>query len=251
MSATTNSWARGNDVLVGKGGDDTLFGEDGIDFINGGRGADVMVGGLGNDTYTVDSLRDTVDEESFGGAGIDTVVSFIAYRLENNPRILGSVENLSLAGAAVIDGSGNALANVVRGNSANNILNGRAGSDTLTGGDGKDTFVFDIVPGSEAASTPSPISSSGWTKSASRTRPSPAWRGPFCPACNSHLADPWPQPRRPPPSFTTSRRATSSSMPMARGLDQRSCSPRSRRGSCYPVRLLRHLKLPQRKRAPP
>jgi len=52
------------------------------------------------------------------------------------------VENLTLTGAAAINGTGNAGNNVITGNSGNNILNGGAGLDTLTGGAGNDVFLF-------------------------------------------------------------------------------------------------------------
>ena len=53
-----------------------------------------------------------------------------------------NVENLTLTGAAAINGTGNDGNNVITGNGANNILNGGAGADTLTGGAGNDIFVF-------------------------------------------------------------------------------------------------------------
>src|SRR5262249_49839390 len=49
-------------------------------------------------------------------------------------------ENLTLLGTAAIDGTGNALDNVIQGNSGNNVLRGLDGNDTLTGGGGDDTL---------------------------------------------------------------------------------------------------------------
>ncbi|HNG77955.1 MAG TPA: calcium-binding protein, partial [Burkholderiaceae bacterium] len=49
------------------------------------------------------------------------------------------------AGAGAINGTGNALANVLTGNEGNNTLNGGDGNDTLIGGAGNDTFVFDTA----------------------------------------------------------------------------------------------------------
>ncbi|TRU34908.1 MAG: subtilase, partial [Microcystis aeruginosa Ma_MB_F_20061100_S20] len=54
--------------------------------------------------------------------------------------LAANVENLTLTGAAAINGTGNAGNNVLIGNSANNILTGLAGNDTLNGGAGNDTL---------------------------------------------------------------------------------------------------------------
>ena len=48
----------------------------------------------------------------------------------------GAIENLTLTGAAAINGTGNDLANVITGNAAANLLTGNAGNDTLHGGTG-------------------------------------------------------------------------------------------------------------------
>jgi Ca2+-binding RTX toxin-like protein len=53
--------------------------------------------------------------------------------------VLGAfVENLTLTGSAAIDGTGNDLANNIKGTSAVNTLTGGAGADTLTGNGGAD-----------------------------------------------------------------------------------------------------------------
>jgi len=44
------------------------------------------------------------------------------------------VENLELTGAGNINGTGNALNNVLLGNDGNNVLSSGAGDDTLIGG---------------------------------------------------------------------------------------------------------------------
>lgn len=57
---------------------------------------------------------------------------------------LGSeVENLTLTGSSGLNGTGNALNNVLTGNSGANRLDGGMGADTMSGGAGNDTYVID------------------------------------------------------------------------------------------------------------
>ncbi len=53
------------------------------------------------------------------------------------------MENLLLTGVSAINGTGNALKNVITGNASNNVLDGAAGADLLTGGDGSDSYYVD------------------------------------------------------------------------------------------------------------
>ncbi len=122
----------GNDTLTGGDGDDTLIGGDGNDNLVGGLGADTMRGGMGDDSYTVDSILDVVLE--LGAEGTDKVTSAVTFSLGAN------VENLTLSGAAAINGFGNELANTIVGNTGVNIIFGGAGNDNLSGGDGDDTL---------------------------------------------------------------------------------------------------------------
>jgi Ca2+-binding RTX toxin-like protein len=124
-----------DNVLLGNSSMNTLSGGAGNDTLDGGAGADSMVGGTGNDSYGVDNAGDIVTEAA--NAGIDSVSSSITYTLGTN------VENLTLTGIAALNGTGNALANLLTGNSGNNLLNGGTGADTMAGGLGNDSYVVD------------------------------------------------------------------------------------------------------------
>ncbi|MEH2241087.1 DVUA0089 family protein [Nostoc sp.] len=128
----TLNGAAGNDNLFGGTGNDSLIGDLGNDTLDGGLGSDILNGGVGNDTYVIDSAVDTITEAA--NSGTDTVRSSVTYTLGVN------LENLTLTGASVINGTGNSLNNILFGNTYNNTLNGRAGDDTLDGNFGNDTL---------------------------------------------------------------------------------------------------------------
>lgn len=117
----------GNAAISGTGnaGDNVLDGSQ-----NGS--ANVLTGGGGNDTYIL-GAGDTV----VAGTGIDTIQTQFTYTLGNNE------DNLVLLGNAAINGTGNALNNVITGNAGNNTIDGGVGADTMIGGRGNDTYYVD------------------------------------------------------------------------------------------------------------
>ncbi|MBE9220436.1 bluetail domain-containing putative surface protein, partial [Dolichospermum flos-aquae] len=121
-----------NNSLTGNTGNNILTGNAGNDTLNGGAGIDTLIGGLGDDIYVVDSTTDTITENS--GEGTDIIQSSVTFDLTVFPNI----ENLTLTGTAVINGTGNAGDNSLTGNSGNNTLTGNAGNDLLNGGTGND-----------------------------------------------------------------------------------------------------------------
>lgn len=102
-----------------------ITGNSGANVLDGAAGADTLTGGAGDDTYIVDSVDDRTIEAF--NAGIDTVRASVTYTLATN------VENLTQTGTDNIDGTGNALNNIILGNTGINRLYGLAGNDTLRG----------------------------------------------------------------------------------------------------------------------
>ncbi|MEJ6021971.1 putative Ig domain-containing protein [Ramlibacter sp. PS4R-6] len=119
-----------NNVLIGNSGGNSLQGGAGNDTLDGGGGADTLKGGAGDDLYYVYGGAGTITEQA--GEGVDTVASFNSWSLGLN------FENLLLTGTGDVDGTGNALVNVITGNAGANVLKGGDGDDTLYGGAGND-----------------------------------------------------------------------------------------------------------------
>ena len=98
----------GDDTLDGGSDADRLFGNGGNDTLDGGTGEDKLYGGAGNDIFVVDNIGDATVEVA--GEGTDLVQSSITHTLKAN------IENLTLTGAAALNGTGNALGNAMTGN---------------------------------------------------------------------------------------------------------------------------------------
>jgi Ca2+-binding RTX toxin-like protein len=126
-SSNINATGNGkNNILKGNSANNTL---------NGSTGVDTLIGGLGNDIYQVDSTTDVIIENA--SEGTDTIQSSVTFSLVAFPNI----ENLTLTGSSVINGTGNTANNSLTGNTANNTLDGGDGNDTLNGGAGNDTLI--------------------------------------------------------------------------------------------------------------
>jgi Ca2+-binding RTX toxin-like protein len=132
-AANLLSGLAGNDTLIAGDGNDTLQGGDGNDVLDGGLGIDSMTGGSGDDVYFINATTDVIVEAT--GGGIDIVQSTVTLTL------LAEIENLTLTGSGVINGTGNAASNILTGNAAANSISGLAGNDSLFGGAGNDTLL--------------------------------------------------------------------------------------------------------------
>jgi Ca2+-binding RTX toxin-like protein len=138
INGTGNAYAN---VLTGNSAANILSGGWGNDILDGGAGVDAMFGGFGDDSYLVDNIGDSVIEEDgsyeiYYPMGTDTVKSSVTYTLG------AYVENLTLTGSAAINGTGNAVDNILTGNSGANVLDGGLGADALAGGPGDDTYMI-------------------------------------------------------------------------------------------------------------
>jgi Ca2+-binding RTX toxin-like protein len=119
---------------TGNRGNNTITGNSSSNILKGGLGIDTLVGGFGNDIYIVDTITDTITE--LVDRGVDRIQSSVTYSLAS----LANIENLTLTGTSLINGTGNQGDNILRGNSTNNNLDGTGGNDTLKGNGGDDTL---------------------------------------------------------------------------------------------------------------
>lgn len=117
--------------IIGRQGADTLIGLEGNDYLEGGAGAaNTLIGGLGDDFYRAGAVGDTLVEQA--GEGHDTVEASVNVILRDN------FEDLRFVNGAAYTGTGNALANSVRGASQGDTLIGMGGDDVLEGLGGDD-----------------------------------------------------------------------------------------------------------------
>jgi len=119
----------GGTYATGNSAANTMTGNTGNNTLDGSAGADTLIGGLGNDTYIVDNVGDVVSE--LFSQGTDLIISSVSITA-----LATYVENLQLAyGTAAINGTGNALDNIIYANKGNNVMDGGTNSivgDTLS-----------------------------------------------------------------------------------------------------------------------
>ena len=156
LNATGNANAN---LLIGNASNNVLIGGDGNDTLRGEGGVDTLNGGGGNDIYVVDTTTDIIVDS----AGTDSIESSVTFSLGT----YAAIENLTLTGAAAINGTGNSLANTLVGNAAANTLDGGAGADQMIGGAGNDTYVVrdstDVITETSSGGTDAVVSYLNYT----------------------------------------------------------------------------------------
>ena len=147
LTPRINVRGEGDFTIYGSPYSERIFGGTGNDWLSGGDDgpdgeADYLVGAAGDDTYVVangatevvEFAYDQYDEwpqDNVDAGGWDRVIASVDFTLPD------FVEQLELRGGA-IQGSGNALANVLIGSDAANRLYGLDGDDRISGGAGND-----------------------------------------------------------------------------------------------------------------
>lgn len=119
----------------GQPGKRMVYGTVGNDTLAGGSGANIMLGGFGDDVYHANDNGDQIVE--YHGQGNDHVFAATNFSLRFHSQY---IEALTLTGTGNIDGTGNSLANIIKGNGGDNFLDGAWGNDALYGHKGNDTF---------------------------------------------------------------------------------------------------------------
>jgi Ca2+-binding RTX toxin-like protein len=94
-------------------------------------------GSISNDGSALMAINGTATYAVTGAGASDTIQSAASTTLD------ATTHNLTLTGTASINGTGNALDNVITGNAGDNALDGLAGADTMIGGAGNDTYHVD------------------------------------------------------------------------------------------------------------
>lgn len=157
-SANINGFGNNQDktILLGNSGSNYLRGGNGANVLNGMAGNDTLEGGMGDDSYIVQNAGDKIVDGQ--ATGIETVLSTVSWdlrvsykrvnpndnndlRIEQNAAGVEGLDNLTLTGAGNVNGTGNKLANTIKGNGGSNVLNGMGGSDTLLDFTGADTLI--------------------------------------------------------------------------------------------------------------
>ena len=130
-------------IGAGNGLQNVITGNAMDNILDGGKNNDTLIGGLGDDIYLIRAPGDIVVERA--GEGIDSVRAFRSVVLWDNVENLyiQTLRNAAGEGVAGVNGTGNALDNIIVGNPFDNALAGREGNDTLRGQGGADSFVFD------------------------------------------------------------------------------------------------------------
>ncbi|MDP5281080.1 calcium-binding protein [Sphingomonas sp. DG1-23] len=126
--------------LTGNALAQTLVGNAAANVLDGKGGADIMWGYGGDDSYHIDNAGDKIVEAV--GEGSDTAYTSVSYALTAG----ASVEFLRTydsSATAVVDLTGNELAQTLYGNAGANMLNGRGGADTMWGYAGDDGYHID------------------------------------------------------------------------------------------------------------
>ncbi|KAA3511265.1 family 16 glycosylhydrolase [Agrobacterium vitis] len=119
-------------TLNGSSGNDAMYGDSSVNV--------TMNGGTGDDVYYLYSSINRASES--GGAGVDTVNTWMSYTLGDG------IENLVVTGDNRY-AFGNSLNNIITGGTGIQTIDGYGGNDVLIGGGGADTFVFSSGNGSD------------------------------------------------------------------------------------------------------